>query len=404
MGKDLKGKELGTGISQRKDGIYIGRFTNRFGKRVILYNKNLKQLKTDMNVAIYDDTTCNNVIDNKMKLDNWYEQWMEVHKYNIIRENSKRHYNNVYYKHISPELGKYKLSEITQLQIKALIKKLDKQGLQFETQNKVRIMLLDMYNKAMIDEFVNKNPAKGITVKRKDDIDRKVLTVEEQKLFFDCCKGTFYDNLFTVAVSSGLRMGELAALRISDIDFENKNISVLRTLVYQKLDGDTNKEFHFFPPKTKTSIRKVPMNSICEQALRKQILQKNVISSREIKKVDEQFKDLLFTTRFNTPLNCQNFSDAIRKIIDEINLMRDDIEQIEYFSSHTFRHTFATRCFEAGIEPKTVQSYLGHATLQMTMDLYTHVLGKHQSNEMSKLEKVLDIALGNDDNSIGIAL
>lgn len=401
MGKDLKGKELGTGILQRKDGIYTGRFTNRFGRRVVLYNKNLKQLKADMNVAIYDDTTCNNVIDNNMKLDAWYEQWMDVHKYNIIRENSKRHYNNVYYKHISPVLGKCRLSDITQLQIKTLIKKLDKQGLQFETQNKVRILLLDMFNKAMIDEFVNKNPAKGITIKRKDDVDRKVLTLEEQKLFFDCCKGTFYDNLFIVAVSSGLRMGELAALRECDIDFENKSISVTRTLVYQKLDNDTRKEFHFFPPKTKTSVRKVPMNSICEQALRKQILQKNVISSREIKKVDERFKDLIFTTRFNTPLNCQNFSDSIRKIIDEINLMRDDLEQIEYFSSHTFRHTFATRCFEAGIEPKTVQSYLGHATLQMTMDLYTHVLGEHQSNEMSKLEKILSETL--NDDSIGMA-
>lgn len=402
MGKDLKGKELGTGILQRKDGIYTGRFTNRFGKRVVLYNKSLKQLKTDLNIAIYDDATCNNVVDNNMKLDAWYEQWMEIHKYNIIRDNSKRHYNNVYYKHISPVLGKFKLSDITQLQIKTLIKKLDKQGLQFETQNKVRIMLLDMFNKAMIDEFVNKNPAKGISIKRKEVIDRKVLTVEEQKLFFDCCKGTFYDNLFTVAVSSGLRMGELAALRESDIDFNNKSISVTRTLVYQKLEGDKRKEFHFFPPKTKTSVRKVPMNSICEQALKKQIVQKNVISSREIKKVDEQFKDLIFTTRFNTPLNCQNFSDAIRRIIDEINLMRDELEQIEYFSSHTFRHTFATRCFEAGIEPKTVQSYLGHATLQMTMDLYTHVLGEHQSNEMSKLEKVLGETM--DDDSIGIAL
>lgn len=99
---------------------------------------------------------------------------------------------------------------------------------------------------------------------------------------------------------------------------------------------------------------------------------------------------MLFTTKFNTPLNCQNFSDAIRKIIDDINLMKDDLDKMEYFGSPTFRHTFATRCFEAGIDAKTVQSYLGHATLQMTMDLYTHVLGEHQSNEMSKLENRLN--------------
>ncbi len=57
---------------------------------------------------------------------------------------------------------------------------------------------------------------------------------------------------------------------------------------------------------------------------------------------------------------------------------------------HCFRHTFATRCFEAGIQPKTVQKYLGHATLQMTMDLYTHVLEHHLSDEMDKLEDRMD--------------
>ena len=60
------------------------------------------------------------------------------------------------------------------------------------------------------------------------------------------------------------------------------------------------------------------------------------------------------------------------------------------FSAHCFRHTFSTRCFEAGIQPKTVQAYLGHASLQMTMDLYTSVLGEYKSSEMTQLETVFD--------------
>lgn len=91
-------------------------------------------------------------------------------------------------------------------------------------------------------------------------------------------------------------MGELASLRESDLDFQNKMISVTRTLVYQKLDGDEKKEFHLGPPKTKTSVRKVPMNTICENALKKQLLQKNVIANRNIKSVDDEYKDLIFTT------------------------------------------------------------------------------------------------------------
>ena len=71
--------------------------------------------------------------------------------------------------------------------------------------------------------------------------------------------------------------------------------------------------------------------------------------------------------------------EAIKKVVDEVNLTRDYIDEIEVFSPHCFRHTFATRCFESCIQPKTVQAYLGHASLQMTMDLYTSVMPKHMS-------------------------
>lgn len=99
---------------------------------------------------------------------------------------------------------------------------------------------------------------------------------------------------------------------------------------------------------------------------------------------------LHFTTKYGTPICNQILLDAIKRIIEEINLCRDELEQFESFSPHCFRHTFATRCFEAGIQPKTVQTYLGHATLQMTMDLYTSVLENHKQEEMQKLESVLN--------------
>lgn len=108
------------------------------------------------------------------------------------------------------------------------------------------------------------------------------------------------------------------------------------------------------------------------------------------KKTDKQFEDLLFTTKYNTPLNSQIICNAIRKIVDEINLTRSFADEIEVFSCHCFRHTFATRCFESGIQPKTVQFYLGHATLQMTMDLYTSVFDEYMSSEMEKLDRAMD--------------
>ena len=398
MGKDLKGKELGAGICQRKNGRYDARFTDRFGKRQSISGKDLKDVKRRYNEALYENEKQIN-IKQSILLDEWYSEWMNVYKFDVIRENTKSHYNLIYKKHISPTLGKMNLTDIDQLTIKKLIKKLKQDGYGYETQNKVKIVLVDIFNKALINEYVRKNPAKGISVKRDEKKEVKVLSEEEQILFFDCAKGTFYNNLFVVAVSTGMRIGELAALRWSDIDWKTNVIKVTRTLVYQKYEDDEQKSFHFENPKTATSKRNIPINHQCEMALKRQYMQKNVIAQKapKSKSVDKQYADLLFTTKFDTPINSQIICEAIKKVVDEVNLTRDYVDEIEVFSPHCFRHTFATRCFEAGIQPKTVQAYLGHASLQMTMDLYTSVMPKHMSNEMDKVSEVLDRLSTNGD-------
>lgn len=390
MGKDLKGKELGEGLRQKANGVYSARFTNRFGERKELYDRNLQNLKRRLNTAIYDDSHNQNVVNESMTLSKWYKEWMEIHKYKVIRNSTKVYYNQIFTKHIEPVLGNIKLTEITQLSIKKLLKQLDEKGLKFETQNKVRIMLLDMFNKAMIDNYVLKNPCKGIKIIRDNKKDLRVLTRNEQVEFFDCCKGTFYDNLFIVAITTGLRQGELCALTWDDIDLNKKEITVNKTLIYQKLEGDVGKTFHLNPPKTKTSYRTVPINRQCELALKKQYIQKNNIMSKRTSTPIEGFENLLFTTKYDTPICAQIMIDAIKKIVAELNLTRDELEKFEPFSSHCFRHSFATRCFEADIPPKTVQQFLGHSTLQMTMDLYTHLLDSKKQEDMIKLEQVLD--------------
>lgn len=389
MGKDLNGNELGNGIIQKKSGLYEARYNNRFGKRVSISGCDLRDVKRRYNEAIFEDTRFMNIRD-KIKLNEWYSEWMNVYKIDVIRENTKLYYNQVFYKYISPVLGNFYLQDITQYHIKKLIKSLSDQGYRYETKNKVRIILFDIFNKALASEFVRKNPVIGIKVNRDEDREVHVLTMEDQIDFFNCCKGTFYDNFFTVALTTGMRIGEIAALRKEDIDFDKRVIHVRRTLVYQKYESDEKKTFHFELPKTKTSLRVIPINKQCETALKKQIIQKRVVTGKAPKKPAEEFQNLIFTTKYDTPLNPQIICDAIRKIVNEVNLMRDVTEEMESFSCHCFRHTFATRCFEAGIQPKTVQTFLGHASLQMTMDLYTSVLPDHKTTEMEKLQTALE--------------
>lgn len=380
MGKDLKGKELGVGITQRKDGLYQGRYTDRFGKKRTIYEKKLSDLRKKLALAIAENENFTSITQN-ITLDAWFDRWMKIYKEKSIRPNTKREYTHIYMKNISPYLGNRNLITIVKSDIQWIIDKALDDNYKYERQSKIKIILSDMFSRAVEDDLMTKNPANGAKIRSTKEVHAKSLTVEEQSVFFDFCKNTFYDNLFNVAVNTGLRPGELFALQISDIDLENGYIDVNKTLVYQKYLTDDKKTFHVEPPKTAQSYRKVPINSICRSYIEKQIELKKVVSQKRPK----QKNDYLFTTKYNTPLNSVIYSDAIKAVIRQINLVRPFDDEFKIFSGHTFRHTFATRCFESGIEPKVVQSYLGHASLKMTMDLYTHVTKEKSSIDIEKI-------------------
>lgn len=391
MGKDLKGKELGVGLSQRKDGLYQARYSDRWGKRKTIYGKNLRELRKELAEAIAGNENYTSIKD-EITLDRWFDRWMEVYKEKSIRPNTKREYTHIYKKNISPYLGSKMINSLVKSDIQRLIDRASDNNYAYERQNKIKVILRDMLQRAIEDNLIVNNPANGIKLRADKEVKTKSLTSDEQAVFFDYCRNTFYDNLFNIAVNTGLRPGELFALQTSDIDLENGFIDINKTLVYQKYLDDDKKTFHVEPPKTKQSYRKVPINSICRKYMEEQMKLKDVVSQKRPK----QQNDYLFVTKFNTPLNSVIYSDAIKAVIRQINLTRAFDNQFEIFSGHTFRHTFATRCFENGIDAKVVQSYLGHASLKMTMDLYTHVTEEKSMMDIEKIvqeseNKVVDI-------------
>lgn len=380
LGKDLKGKELGVGISQRKDGVYQARYTDRWGKRKSIYGKNLRELRKELSIHISNNELYTSVRE-EITLDRWFKKWMEIYKEKSIRPNTKREYVHIYNKNISPYIGGLKLTSLFKSNIQELIDIAYESGYKYERQNKIKIILRDMLQRALEDQLIISNPVSGIQLRSDKTIKARALTLEEQSVFFDYCRNTFYDNLFNVAVNTGLRPGELFALEKSDINMDKWYIDVNKTLVYQKYLTDQCKTFHVEPPKTKYSYRKVPINSVCKIYLERQFELKKIVEHKRPK----QQNNYLFVTKYNTPLNSQIYSDAIRAVIRDINLLRTTENEFPIFSGHTLRHTFATRCFEQGISPKIVQSYLGHANLKMTMDLYTHVTEEKASNEIEKI-------------------
>lgn len=380
MGKDIKGKELGAGLSQRKDGVYQGRYKDRFGKIKYIYSAKLSEVKKELAVAIADNVQFTSVRE-EITLDMWFKRWMDIYKKKSVRPGTIRLYTHIYNKNISPFVGNFKINSLTKSDIQGVVDSASDSGYKYERQDKIKVILNDLFNRAIEDDLMLKNPAKGIKLRADREINAKALTIGEEEAFLNASQGTFYDNMFRVAINTGLRPGELFALTTADIDLNNKFIDVNKTLVYQKYLDDDCKTFHIEPPKTKQSYRKVPMNSECVKYIERQLELKKIMA----KKRPKEQNDYLFVTKFNTPLNSQIYSDAIRAVIREINIMRPVENEMPNFSGHTLRHTFATRCFEAGVQPKVVQSYLGHATLKMTMDLYTHVTEDKATEDIERI-------------------
>ena len=381
MGKNLKGKELGKGIRQRKDGCYGGRYIDRYGKRQCVYSKDLSEVRKKLSIAEAKVFEKRDVIKN-ISLDEWFKVWFDVYKRGAVKENTLVNYDMAYRVHIKPELGHLKLTDLTKTRIQMLINDMHDSGQGYEQQNKVRILLTDMCNRAMEDDYLLKNPVKGVRTKaKKEKNDYSYLTRCETDDFFRYSVGSFYDNAFHVHVNTGLRPGELFALLPSDVHLDEGYIDINKTLVYAKFEGDTKKEFHIETPKTTCSNRRIPINSDCREHLMDQIRMKDIVSS----KYRNDSCPFLFTSSLNTPIEVQMYNDAITSVVKSVNYRRGMLDVMDYFTGHTFRHTFATRCFEAGIQPKVVQKYLGHATLQMTMDLYTHVTDELAQEDIEKI-------------------
>ena len=389
MGKDLNGKELGAGFTQRKNGSYTYRFKDRFGNRKSIYSVSISELRQKARDAVSADYS-HQTIEKELTLSTWFKQWLDEYKYEI-RDHSRVYYTQIFEKHIKPDLGTKRLQDVKQIDVQRLINRLTKNGYKHGTKHKVYFILLDMFNRAVQNDYAIKNPVTGIRIDKDDYYERRVLTAEEQAIFFNAARGTFYEDLFIVAVETGLRSGELCGLKATDVDFDAHTLQVERTLLYAKLSTDSTKVFHYDPPKTDASKRCVKLSDRCEEALRRQIRRKTIVADRLKARPLEGFEDVLFVTTVNTPLCDQLFCQAIDRIVDQINDSRPDYDRFERFSPHCFRHTFATRCLEAGVNVKVVQQQLGHASMKMTMDLYSHVTDEMRDEELDKFNQATQV-------------
>ena len=375
MGKSLSGKELGLGICQRKDGLYQGRFTNRFGKRETLYDKKLNNLRIRLRKAQIDDDNAANPLKSNMTLDEWYDIWIDTFKRNC-RNTTIVEYKGIY-KSIKQELGWRKLQTLEPVILQKVLN-----DLKSDNQRKmVKTILSDILDKAKRNGLISKNPAKNLITQIDNEYpkEQRVLSIQETELFLEYSKESRYYNLFVVALETGMRIGELKALYWSDIDFSRRALWVKKTMCLVRGDHGTYFEVH--NPKTFSGNRLIPLTNKCIEALMRQ---KTLNASTVQKYKDTNFTNLVFPSKNNQPFHEMVILESIHNVVAK---MAADGFYIKKFGPHTFRHTFATRAIENDMNPKTLQRILGHSSLQMTMNLYCHVSDDTLFDEMKKMEK-----------------
>ncbi len=223
----------------------------------------------------------------------------------------------------------------------------------------------------------------------------RVLTLEEQKEVVAHARERLYENLILVALGTGMRSGELLGLTWEDVNFKEREIYINKTLVHIKEPQTKKYVFKYQTPKTKNGTRTIPMQESVYNALKQQHLK---LKEMQIASSDwsplNGFDNLVFVGKNGKPITEHQFQVTLNWIENVINKERMEIaektgtvfEPISHFYPHALRHTFATRCFEAGIDAKVVQGYLGHYSVSITLDIYTHVTDDKSKIEMNKLE------------------
>ena len=226
-------------------------------------------------------------------------------------------------------------------------------------------------------DIIQTNPVDRI-IRPKQQKPRKekiALTKEELNQFLTLAKKDARSVLYTAwhtLVYTGLRRGELLGLEWSDIDFENKTISVNKTLV------TVNGSLYTQSPKTKRSTRTISLDDSTVQVLKNWKLEQK----KQFFKNGVKSKDIVITNIKGSYLDFAYFRDELKKFLSTHNLKQ--------FSVHSLRHTHASLLFEAGIEPKTISDRLGHSNIQTTLNMYTHLNDKQRSDVADRLLKFLE--------------
>ncbi len=375
MGKDLRGRELGEGIVQRKDGKYSARFTNRNGKRIEKYFDSVADAQKWITLAkLDDDSDSETAVEYRMTVDEWFKYWMKNFKKDLS-PNTIRNYKERYYTNIQQYIGGMLLPDVKAMHCQQILNEMQA-SYATSTVYQTYICIGSMFKSALLNDLITKHPLDAVnfrTKKVKKPI--RVLTIDEQRLFVQYADKNHNAKQFRLLLQTGLRTGELIGLTWDNFDIDKRLLTIDKSLEYRHERG----YWRAGPPKTMAGFRTIPLTDEAFDILydlyqKRKTRKESMTLSQVLTFTDPRhgiertvcMKDLIFINfRTGEPVKNSTYDTNLYKICEKAG--------IKPFCMHALRHTFATRCIERGVNPKSLQKILGHAQLSTTMDTYVHV-------------------------------
>ena len=343
----------GENIYKRKDGRYEGRYIKHYdlnGKAIYgyVYSKSYSEIKHKL--ANCKSGKEQHIIDSNMLLSDWLTSWIksDINIKDTTRLLYERHIKN----NIIPQIGKYHLNKISSYVLQEFVNSMNYSPATVK-------LIFSIIKSALVcaeEKGLVINTWSKIKLPKSEGSDVIILSQREQRMLESSLTEKNDIGIF-ICLYTGLRIGELCALKWNDIDFENNLLYVNGT------QSRINGELCITPPKSKASKRVIPMPDIVCDRLKCSKNHSDFIISNKGKMVDVR----AYRRRFKNILKANGLPDI---------------------KFHATRHTFATRALEVGMDYKTLSEILGHASVSITMDLYVHALDEHKKNQMNKLNNI----------------
>ncbi len=350
------------------------------GKRYSAYGHNVKECTENENLMREEIKAGLYTSNRNITLDSYFDEW-EKSRTGVIKDSSIKMNRSRYNNHIKSVLGETKLQKIEKREIVKLQQNLA-QRLSASTTNSVIVLLKTVLNAAVDDEIIIKNPAASVKPLRMDDRPKasetihRALTREEQQAFIQEAKQEWLYEFFCFSLCTGMRLNEIVALKWQDIDYINNVIHVTKTVSWKQGGGITETS-----PKSETSKRDIPMNDTIKKVLQMQRKKMAMIYGEIVaRKMDS---NIFIGSNGSRAVASSTVAFSINNVLKRL---RQQGIEIERFTHHAFRDTFATRYIEEGGNMQTLQKILGHSSLAMTADLYAHVLPSTKQQEMKQVE------------------